>query len=188
MENGSRYDDKDLCRLIAAGDKDAFIELFKKYSAALSGFIFGLTKSDNITDENLQEIFMRVWYYREKFADLEDPKAYIFRVTAAVCYASLKQILTEDKIAYKVQHEFSYQGNQVAETARYYKLATDIQHAVKALTPPQKRVYQLSREKGLKIPEIAEELSLSPNNVRTILNDSVESIDDYLENKGHSFY
>ncbi len=94
MENGSQYDDKDLCQLIAAGDKDAFIQLFKKYSAPLSSFIFGLTKSDNITDEAIQEIFMRVWYNREKFGDLDEPKAYIFRVTATVCYTSLKQILT----------------------------------------------------------------------------------------------
>ncbi len=188
MENGSQYDDKDLCRLIAAGDKDAFIQLFKKYSPPLSSFIFGLTKSDSITDENLQEIFMRLWYNREKFGDMEEPKAYIFRVTAAVCYASLKQILTENTIASKVEHEFSYHDNEVAEIARFYKLAANIQHAVRALSPAQKKVYQLSREKGLKVPEIAEELSLTPNNVRTILNDSVESIDDYLENKGHSLY
>ena len=109
-------------------------------------------------------------------------------MTAAVCFASLKQILTENKKINTVQHEFSYQNNKVVETARFYKLTADIQHAVKELTPPQKKVYSMSREKGLKVPEIAEELSLSPNNVRTLLNSSVESIDDYLQNKGHSIY
>lgn len=187
MESVSQYSDKELCQMIAEGQKDAFIALFKKYSPPLSSFIFGLTKSDNITDENLQEIFMRLWYNREKLADLEEPKLYIFRITAAVCYASLKQILTENKMSNTVQHEFSYGNNEVVETARLYKLTADIQHAVQELTLSQKKVYKMSREKGLKVPEIAEELSLSPNNVRSLLNSSVESIQDYLQNKGHSF-
>ena len=44
----------------------------------------------------------------------------------------------------------------------------------------------MSREKGLKVPEIAEELSLSPNNIRGLLNSSIETIHDHLQEKGHS--
>lgn len=188
MENVSKYDDKDLCRLIAESDKDAFIQLFTKYSPSLYSFVFQLTKSRDIAEENLQEIFMRVWYNREKFADLEEPRAYLNRITAAVSYASLRQLLTEKKVVTNAYREFSYHNNDVIEVARYYRFAADVRNALKKLTPPQKIVYSLSREKGLKVPEIAEQLSLSPNEVRTILNSSVESMDDYLENNGHSFY
>lgn len=188
MENVSKYDDKDLCRLIAESDKDAFIQLFTKYSPSIYSFILQLTKSRDLADENIQEIFMRVWYNREKFADLEKPGAYLNRITAAVCFASLKKILTEKKIVTNLQREFSYQDNEVTEVARYYPLASDVRSALKKLTPPQKLVYSLSREKGLKVPEIAEQLSMSPNEVRTVLNSSVESMDDYLQSNGHSVY
>ena len=188
MENVLKYDDKDLCRLIAESDKDAFTQLFTKYSPSIYSFLLQVTKSVAIADENLQEIFMRVWYNREKFADLEQPGAYVNRIAAAVCYVSLKQILTEEKVITNVQQEFSYHDNKVLEVARYYTLAADVRNALKKLTPPQKIVYSLSREKGLKVPEIAEQLSMSPNEVRTLLNSSVESMDDYLQSNGHSVY
>lgn len=186
MESVSFYDDKELFQLIAEGDKEAFTALVKKYSPQLSSFLSGLTKSDSITDENLQEIFMRIWFNREKLIGINEPASYIFRIAAAVSFASLKKILTEATYVNTVHYEFSYADNDVFETARLYTLVADIQLAIKHLTPQQKKVYKMNREKGMKVPEIAEEISLSPNNVRTLLNSSVESIHDHLQHKGHS--
>ena len=129
---------------------------------------------------------MRIWLDREKLTAFSEPKSYIFRIAAAVCYASLKPLLTENRITNMVQHQFHYDNNEVFENARLYRLAADIQRAVKKLTPHQKQVYKLNREKGLKVPEIADQLSFSPNNVRNLLNSSVESIHDHLQHKGHS--
>ena len=187
MESLTLNDDKELFLLIAEGQETAFTQLYKKYAPALASSISGLTKSECITDEIVQETFMRVWFSREKLTSISEPKNWIFRMAANVCYTFLKQLLIEDKVANIVYNEFYYGNNKVFETARSYKLAIDIHKAVKGLTPEQKKVYILSREKGLKMPEIAEELALSPNNVRTILSSSLEFVYDYLQDKGYSF-
>jgi RNA polymerase sigma factor (sigma-70 family) len=186
MDSVTQYDDKELFQLIAGGHKAAFTQLFKKYTPQLTSFIHGFTKSDCITDEIVQEIFMRIWFTREKLTAINEPGSYIFRTTAMVCHSFLKQLLIDNKIISVVRHESYYGSNEVFETARLYSLAANFQDAVKELGPQQKKVYTLSREKGLKVPEIADELSLSPNNVRTLLSSSIESIHDYLQNKGHS--
>src|SRR3989337_2209962 len=149
MNSLIQIDDKELFQLISEGDKSAFTQLFKKYSPQLSGFVSELTRSESLTDEILQEIFMRIWLDREKLTAFSEPKSYIFRIAAAVCYASLKPLLTENRITNMVQHQFHYDNNEVFENARLYRLAADIQQAVKKLTPHQKQVYKLNREKGL---------------------------------------
>ena len=187
MDNLALYDDKELFLLIAEGDKEAFTKLFIKYTPQLVPFISGITKSDCITDEIIQESFMRLWFNREKLTVINNPGSWIFRIAASVCYRFLKELMIENKIINIVHHESYYNNNEVLETARLYKLAADIHYAVRKLTPEQKKVYQLSREKGLKAPEIADELALSPNSVRNLLNSSVEFVQDYLQEKQHSF-
>ena len=96
-----------------------------------------------------------------------------------------KKQLTDNKVVSVVHHECRYSNNEVIETARFYTLASDIRQAVKQLDPQQKMVLKLSREKGMKVPDIAEELSVSPNNVRHLLSSSMDIIHDHLESRGH---
>lgn len=186
MDSIALYDDKEFFLLIAEGNKEAFTQFFKKYTSQLTPFVLRLTKSDCITNEVIQEIFMRIWFNREKLTGITDPRNWVYRIAASVCYTFLKELLVENKIVNIIQHESYYGNNGIFETVRLYKLAADIQAAIKHLTPEQKKVYRLKRVKGLKVPEIADELSLSPNSVRNLLNSSVESVHDYLQNKKHS--
>ena len=103
-----------------------------------------------------------------------------------MCYNALKQILVDNKITNLVVLESQYNGNKVLEHARLYRLAADIQQALNDLPEQQKKVYLMSREKGLKVSEIAEELALSPNLVRNLLNSSFASVHEQLLEKGHS--
>ena len=185
MESLTLYDDKELFELISQGQKSALTRLFKKYSPQLSDFAFGLTKSDAVTDEILQELFMRIWFNREKLVNVNEPKTYIFRTAATVSYKFLKQLLVENKVISVVRNEFYY-DHEVPDTMQLYTLAADIQDAIGHLGPDQKKVYRLNREQGMKISEIAEELSLSPNAVRGLLNGAMESIHEDVINKGHN--
>ena len=187
MESLTLYDDKELFELISQGQKSALTRLFKKYSPLLLDFAFGLTKSDAVADEILQEVFMRIWFNREKLAGIDEPKTYIFRTAAAVSYTFLKQLLVENKVISVVRNECYYENNEVSDTMQLYTLAADIQEAIGLLGPEQKKVYRLHREQGLKISEIAEELSVSPNAVRGLLNGAVESIHEHIVSKGHNF-
>jgi RNA polymerase sigma factor (sigma-70 family) len=188
MDASAQYDNKELLLLISQGDKDAFAQVFKTYCPPLTAFISRIVRSDYVTDEIIQETFMRIWYNREKLMDIKDPKTWIYGIVADACYSFLQQLFAGKKITSTVHREFYYDDkNEIFEVARLHKLAADIHEAVHELTPEQKKVYKLSREKGLKTAEIAEQLSTSPNIVRSILHSSMGFMSDYLHHKGHSF-
>ena len=71
IESLMQYDDKELFELISQGQKSALIRLFKKYSPQLSDFAFRLTKADTVADEIVQEVFMRIWFNREKLTIIQ---------------------------------------------------------------------------------------------------------------------
>jgi RNA polymerase sigma-70 factor (ECF subfamily) len=187
MESLPLTDDNEIFLLVAEGEKTAFKELFRKYTILLGPFIFRIAKSDRIADELIQETFMRIWFKREKLQSLKDPQGWIFRTAAGVCQSFLQQLLADEKVINIVHHEFYFGDNQVLEKARLFKLAADIQKAIKRLNPDQKTIYRLSREKGLKVPDIADQLEVSPNKVRNVLNSSMEFVDAYLHKKGHRY-
>ena len=187
MESLSHYSDAELFSLISTGDQAAFRLIFRKYAPRLASFISGFTMSDQITDGILQDIFMRIWFHREKLATVGEPSDWIYTVAASVCHQSLKKLLTDNKIAQLVQYENHYGKTQIVESVAYYKLAADIKRAINQLSPDEKIVYKLSREKNKKVPEIADELSLSPNNIRNLLGNSTETVYDYLQDKVHNF-
>jgi RNA polymerase sigma factor (sigma-70 family) len=186
MESLIQYDDKELFELISQGQKPALIRLFKKYSPGLSDFALGLTKLEVVADEIVQEVFMRIWFNREKLTMFDEPKSYIFHTAAAVGHNFLRQLLLENKVVSVVRNESFYETTEEPSTARLYTLAADIQDAIGSLPADQRKVYELNREQQLKITDIAEELSISPNAVRGLLNTAIESIHEYISNKGHT--
>ena len=187
MESHTLYDDKEMFSMIAEGNKTAFTQLYKKYTPQLGPFINALFKSSYVTDEIVQEIFMRIWFNREKLSAIEEPGKWMLRMAANVCYVFLKRMMVENRIKNTIREDTYYNDNGITETVKFYTFTADIYHAITSLTPEQKIVYQLSREKGLTVPEIAEETTLSPNSVRKILNSSLEDVHDFLQGKGHIF-
>ena len=49
---------------MAAGDENAFAELFKNYYNQLGGFIMRLTESEALTQEIVQDVFLKIWINR----------------------------------------------------------------------------------------------------------------------------
>jgi RNA polymerase sigma-70 factor (ECF subfamily) len=57
--------------------------------------------------------------------------------------------------------------------------------AVGRLPAQRRRIYQMSRDEEMKIPEIAERLGISPNTVKNTLVVSLGFIRHYLAERGH---
>jgi len=53
------------------------------------------------------------------------------------------------------------------------------------LPEQRRRIYQMSRDEGMKIVEIAERLAISPNTVKNTLVVSLRFIRQYLADRGH---
>lgn len=181
MDSSSPYHDRALFIRISEGDEAAFTLCYAEYSRSLLPFLTRLAGSRDNAQEVMQEIFLRVWLYRDKLAEVENPRSWIFRVAANTARNWLKKQL-------RAGREMGVGQNDIADSVPQDRLdlkamAGIIDRTVRSFPPRRRRIYQLSREAGLKPAEIADRLGVS---VSTVKNTLLAALKTIRENIGES--
>lgn len=178
MLTGSRYNEKTLVQQIASGDQAAFSVLFKAYSGKLAAVIFNLTRSKELTQEIVQDVFLKIWMHRETVANLENFGGYLFVISRNQALNALKRIAKEKSILSGLENKNDTAAPETEENESiFYGLLDD---AIDRLPPQQKRAYILSRHQRLKYQEIADEMNLSKETVKKYLQAATVSITGYI--------
>lgn len=177
--------EKDLLLRVSQGEQKAFTLLFELYQAQLAGYIFHLTSSAEITEEVVQEVFMKVWTKRISLTEVNDFRAWLFKMSKNYALNYLRK-LANDRLRHMAWIKTQSAGS--AEDAnnednRYELLAKAIDH----LPPQQKKVFVLSRINKLKYEEIAAQLNLSRETVKSYLKLAGNSISKFVSSHSHFF-
>ena len=180
------YNENDLLRQVAEGDENAFGRLYRLYVPQLAPFIFSITKSQVMVDEMIQEAFLRLWMNRDKLDEVRNPKAWIFKVTANICYTYLRRLLVERKVKGLIESQTSLEDLSTEQGMHVKALVQAIKEAVDQLTPQRKKIYGMSREQGMTLAEICDELGLSMSTVKNTLTTSLQFIREYLVTLGYT--
>jgi RNA polymerase sigma-70 factor (family 1) len=180
-------DEKSLLQRIAQGDETAFSILFYAYLDILQTFIMKLTRSATDTEEVVQETFMRLWMGRDKLADVRSLHAWIYTIAANECYKFLKKRSSRENGLAPIEKaaEVDRGNDAVMEELDLKAVHQLVVEAVGQLSAQRRRIYQMSRDEGMKIPEIAEQLSVSTSTVKNTLVTSLGFIRKYLAERGH---
>lgn len=174
-----QYSEQELLLLIAKGDETAFSILFNNYRNKIYSIAYELTESTVIAEEIVQDTFLKVWLRRETFGEVTHFKAYLFTITRNYVFTALKRIArrqNQEKIAAQdIPLYYSDTENQLIQK-QYEEI---LKRAVNTLPAQQKQVYILVKEKGYKRNEVADELQLSPETVKTHLAQAIRTIRAY---------
>lgn len=183
--NAYLQDNNQLFQLISEGDETAFRQLFHIYVPHLRALAFRIIQNESVTEDIIQETFLRLWISRDKLKAIEQPRSWLYRIALYQCFTYLrKQAVHHKAIANLTPVEAVFSPE---EDITYAFMKEQVGIAVQQLPPQAKRIYLLSREQGLKIPEIAARLSLSPNTVKNSLVRSLHAIRKHLEQLGILF-
>jgi RNA polymerase sigma-70 factor (ECF subfamily) len=181
------YTDTELFRLIAEGDETAFRLLFHRYVPELRPLIMHITKTAAVAEDIIQETFLRLWISRDKLTDIENPRSWLLRIVFYQSFTYLRRqgVHTKAMDVLAARQEADGMYNSTEEAMAYAQIVQLVAEVVRQLPPQARRIYVLSREKGLRIPEIAKELMLSPHTVKNSLVYSLKTIRKRIEQSGH---
>lgn len=155
--------DTGILAAIAQDDERAFNSLFVEYHQQLGHFVFSVTRSKELSEEIIQDVFVKLWENRQQLPSVKNFPAYLFIITRNhTLNAIRKQVQAKEKQAAIAEHyELSTEKEPVTEDNLYALL----DNAVDQLPLQQKRVYLL-RQQGLKNADVAYRLDLSVNSVK----------------------
>lgn len=137
--------------------------------------------------EILQETFLKVWISRDKLPEVDNFRPWIFKIASREYLMAIRKKLNYDKRldTYSVMPVSGNHPVTPYETTHLEAIKTCISEAINRLSPQRKTIYELSRKEGLKIDEIAQQLSLSPQTVKNVLFLAIKTIREHLIASGY---
>lgn len=163
MFNCLPYDERTLLLKTAEGDENAFRQLFFKYYNKLGSFIFRLTESYPLTQEIVQDVFLKIWLKKEQLPNIECFEAYLFTVAKNQALSSLRKIARERT---RNRQWAARHLQQTPADAENIDMQAIIEAGVQQLSPRQKEIYLLSRYGRLPQKQIAEQMDISLETVK----------------------
>ncbi|HVK50015.1 MAG TPA: RNA polymerase sigma-70 factor [Pseudobacter sp.] len=180
------HNENELLQLAASGGQDAFTELFMQNRHKLFSFLMRLTQSPEATEDVIQDIFMKLWRNKSSLAEIDNFSSYLFRMAQNQCITQFKRMAKETLILSRLSSDSSASRSTTEEHIAVKEVQEQLQQAVAKLTPQQKLVFTLSREKGLKYDEIAAELNISPSTVKNHMIDALRIIRQHFHSSANA--
>jgi RNA polymerase sigma-70 factor (ECF subfamily) len=175
--------DKDsvLLHEIAAGNEAAFKALFEAHYEKLFNYLFRITKSREIAEELVIDVFLKLWTGRELVKEIQNLDGFLYKVAYNKALDFFRIASRNARLQKLIIHEME---NDNAREADYDLLENDyrdiLNNAIRQLSPQKRLIFTLSRKEGLTHEEIARQLHLSRNTVRNTIAESLKSIRQFL--------
>ena len=173
-------DETDLLALVAEGNEKAFGILFHHYRPKIYAYAFHLFGNIGLADESVQEVFLKVWLNRNKLPHILKFESWIFVMARNQIFDTLKHLAKEASARKQMAHLLNPEANLVEDQVLTKENEIRLQHALDHLSPQQKLIFTLSRNQGMKHEEIASQLNISRNTVKTHLVHALKTLKDIL--------
>jgi len=156
-----------------------FEHLFLTRFPVLCNVAFRITRNKKAAEDIVQDVFLKLWQNKHKFADLENYNGYLYRCTANAAIDYLKNY--RNIIPLDVQRP---NGSAVSNGERLMmekELEHEIEKAMSNLPPKCRAIFVLSRYEGMKYREIAEHLEISLKTVENQMGIALSKLREHLQ-------
>jgi RNA polymerase sigma-70 factor (family 1) len=164
-------DEQELLLLLKNGSEQAYQTLYNRYNALLYVHAYRKLKNQEEAKDVVQDIFLSIWERRARLNITDSLSAYLYR---AVRYKVIDHIAerkdTEAFMGHFQAFLNSYMNthsNQADHLVRERILCSIIDKEISQLPPKMRIVFELSRKSELSHKEIAEQLNISEQTVRS---------------------
>ena len=142
--------------------------------------MLGWTKSLSVTEEIVQDIFLKIWLNRDTLHTIDKFENYLYILSRNHTFNCLRKTALE-RVKQKewAVHFENGQEQEAGHLLEEYLPVVEL--AIQQLPPQQQKVYILKRQQGMKYDEIAAQLDISPETARKHLAAALRNITQYVQ-------
>ena len=172
---------KELLKKLKEGSVVAFEEIYLKYVKRLNYHAFMFTKSRFITEEIMQEVFIKLWTYREKLKTDIDIEAYLFSMVRNRAIDYFRNTVQHEDLADEYWQDVLKSANQTDDLVISADYQAILDQIIEELPLQKRTIYLLSRREGKTNKEIAQCLGITTKTVENHLWKTLQIIKSQLE-------
>ena len=168
--------DSALMLKVKEGDNHNLGLLYERYKKRLFGFFYKMNKDASLSEDLVQNVFIRVLKYKHTFSEDSKFITWIFQIARNEMYDEFKK---QKKNQHKNLEEVSYaiSGNEtIDEEIEVLENTSTLKKALSLLSPEKKELLMLSKFKELKYKEIGEIVGCSEGNARTKVHRAINEL------------
>jgi RNA polymerase sigma-70 factor (ECF subfamily) len=154
------YSDLELLEAIRHDDEEAFTELFQRYWKTVHAMAYVRVRSEEVTTEIVQELFISLWDKRASQSIRHLPSYFNKAVKNKTLNHIEAQLVRKNYWAYYKKF-IPGQENATENTVEFDELMEAVETGMEDLPEKSKKVFKLNRLEGRSISEIADMLQLS---------------------------
>ena len=187
----SDFSEKKLLEQVRNGDKKAFSDIFRLHYKGLCAYTYTFLKDHDASEELVQEFFVGLWESQAlRNVDIS-LKLYLYRSIHNRCINHLKSLAISQhrlkQYAQYMQEEVELMDTDT-ESELYERFFTEgfekeVYDAIDTLAPQQKKIFMLSRFQHKSYADIAIELNISINSVKTQISRALQKLRTILIEK-----
>lgn len=169
--------DSKLVVKMRAGDVSAFDSLYWRYYQVVYRNILKLTKDPLVSEDILQEVFIRLWEKRQDI-NFEQPVVnWIFVISFNLSIDYTRKKLREQELHRKLLLDTNAIPQNGSVYEDYYQL---LKRAIEQLSPQKQRIVKLCKLEGMTYEEAAAEMKISRHTVKEYLSAAMASLGEYV--------
>jgi len=170
------HNEHELLMLVAKGDQKAFRQLFDHYWNHIYSVPFAFTKSVVLSEEIVQDVFLKIWLKRDQLTSIAKFDAYLFTTARNHIYNQLRKKSLEQPFVKHLEQCFVECSALPEQKMLLNETQKIIEKVVAELPEQQRTVYELSRNQGLNHAEIAARLGISILTVKSHMTKALRCI------------
>lgn len=156
------------------GDHKAFETVFVTYYNKTKAFIYGYVKSRSDAEELTEDLFVNLWINHHSINTSKSFDSYLYTIARNAAINFLEHKYVHD--TYLNNSSSMEYGSSLEEDLIAKELGLLIDETVDKMPEQRKRIYKLSRKKGLCNIEIAIQLNTTKRNVESQLSLALKEI------------
>ena len=175
------YDDEALILSLKAGNQQAFNVLYRRYASDVGKIALKYFKSKDLSEEIVQEVFIRVWENRAGLDARASFGNYLYTVTKNLVLNKIRRFFNEKKYLSYLSRQINFSHNKTEDVVIFSDLERFSTQLIESLPPQRKRIFKMSREEKMSNQEIANSLGLSKRTVENQITRAMKYLKGYLK-------
>lgn len=165
---------------IRKGDETAFERLFVLFYAELCRFASHYVNSRDVTENLVQDVFVRIWEAHHDLDPVQGIRAYLFRAVRNEAFKYVGQLKHRKVLIERRAESETIVEEDAEELLQYHELERAVQSALNSLPERRRQIFDLSRQHGLTYHEIAQVLNISIKTVETQMSRALHLLEERL--------
>lgn len=166
-------------------DGQIFEKLFSKHFSNLTGFVYNYVRDEEIAKDIVHDAFLLLWNKRKCLNPVYPVKSYLFALAQHKALNYLRHLSVVKTSEYELETLFDSAAGELDE---YEKRLVRLEEQLCLLSEMQHDVLTKCVVEGKRYKEVAEELGVSLNTVKTHLSRALKFLRNELQDRVVMFF